>query len=193
MVQLGEVRNIVPVHEGGCSVRRFGGTNGSGAKWVIAALIVACVAVGVVVVAAFTTRNDGEPNPGRKELNTPTSLATFVDNPAVRQSIGAIVYLNNVQLHPGPTSNTFIARDRNGRELLVRSNNVQTKLPEAGAMADVSGIVMPLPSAATLKSQWKLDKKEAERVRKDVVYIEAERIKPEERRMQATSRKPEES
>lgn len=172
-------------------VANLRGQNATRAMTIAAAAV--CIAVLVLVVAAFTKGGEPGPNPGRRELNTPTSLATFVDNPVVRQSIGAIVYLNNVQLNAGPASNTFMARDKDGRELLVRFNNVQSKLPANGTMADVSGIVMPLPSAANLKSEWKISKKEAERLRKDVVYIEAERIKPEERRMQATSRKPDES
>lgn len=169
------------------------GQNAGRVITVVAAAI--CIALGVFVVSAFTTAGRGEerPNSGRKELSTPTSLASLVDNPSGRHSVGAIVYLNNVQLSPGPSSNIFIARDRDGRELFVRTSNVQAKLPKTTTMADVSGVVVPLPSAANLRKEWKLDKKEAERAPKDGVYIEAERIKPEERRMQANSQKPDES
>lgn len=174
-------------------MRRFSGSKSLGPRWTVVAVALACAVAGVLIVSAFTTRGDAGPTPGRKELNTPTSLAAFVDNPAARQSVGAIVYLNNVQLNQGPASNLFIARDKSGRELFVRINNVQTKLLEAGTMVDVSGIVMPLPSAANLRKEWKLEKKEAERAPKDGVYIEADRIKPEDRRMQANSRQPDES
>lgn len=161
-------------------------------RWVIAGLAVACVAIGVVVIAAFTSRGDQDSSPGKKEINTPTSLATLVEGPAQRQSIGAIVFLNDVRVTPGLASNVFVARDSNGRELVVRYNDVKDKVPSTGTVADVTGVVRPLPSAANLRKQWKFDKKTAERFRNDEIYIEAERIKPE-RKAQGDSRQDNDS
>lgn len=157
----------------------LGRSSGPAVRWVLAGLAVGCVVILVLFVSAFTVRGDRGPGPKGRNINAPTSLATVVDEREARQSIGAIVFLNDVQLTPGPADNIFLARDNGGREVVVRSSGARARVVKSGIVADVTGTIALLPPAGKLHKEWKFPRQQAERLRNQLVFIEAEMIKPE--------------
>ncbi|HYH00861.1 MAG TPA: hypothetical protein VD837_17160 [Terriglobales bacterium] len=150
---------------------------GGRTKWIIVGAALACVVIGVVIAAAVTSRDDGDVRSTKKEISTPTDVGAFLANPKVRESVGAIVFFNDLFVKPEGT--VYFAKDRGGKEIVVVLNDAKTDIPKDGTLADVSGVVASVPSISAMRKQWKLDKRLAERIRKDSVYIEAERVRPE--------------
>ena len=109
--------------------------------------------------------------------DTPTDVSALLEASRSRSSIGKIVFLHEVRIEAGPTKNLLFARDQQGNRIVVHWDGAAIRLLN-DKLADVTGVITPLPSHATMVREWKLSKSVAADMGKEAVYIRADRIWP---------------
>lgn len=143
----------------------------------ISGAVIVGVAVAVILlfsaVDAKSVKSAESPNG-----SVTTSVAGFLDQPELSQTFGHIAFFNDVRLEQGPGEQVMLAHDKSGRSMLVIVSQADAKVP-AGTVADVMGIITPLPPAAKMRKAWKLSKDEAKARLEDGVYIEAKLVRAE--------------
>ena len=151
-------------------------------RWIYLALMVPVVLLATAAAVLIWPINYAEgpyrPDPYRKYA-TPSALTSLFKDPALA---GKSVYLNEVQLVPASKENAYIAHGAAGDTMLVVATAQASKLPKEPAVANVQGVIRPLPSKRTLKREWKLDSKQLAAISNDHYYLAAQRIRIATRR-----------
>jgi hypothetical protein len=111
-----------------------------------------------------------------RSLNIPTQVGLLFDTSA-SDTLNHIVYFNDVKIEPGPTDDLYFAVGANGHRVLVVATG--SKTPTDADAVDIQGTVRTVPPMTTLTRKWKLTKEDAERVKRQGIYIEADQIKPD--------------
>jgi hypothetical protein len=146
----------------------------------LGAVLVLCLVLVGVVYARYSRSS---PRASQQQLradspgiSTPTNIGALLEPSELQHSIGDIVFLKDVQFERGPSENVFFAVDRAGHRILIVSERLDAK-KGAGQLVDVTGTIAGLPSRATIRKQWKLNKDEAQTISKQQVYIRADRVR----------------
>jgi hypothetical protein len=106
-------------------------------------------------------------------LNTPTQVGLLLDD-SMSELINHIVYFNDVKIESGPSDDVYFATGPKGVRVLVIATGHNA--PDASAV-DIQGTVRPAPPVTTMTKKWKLTKAEAQKIKEDGIYIEAEDIR----------------
>jgi hypothetical protein len=136
------------------------------------AFFVVTVAGGVLVFRRAVA--DARP-PVSSVVNVPTQVGLLFSYDNVNDVLNHIVFFNDVHLEAGPADNVYYAVGAAGHRVLVISEGSKAPSSE-NAEVNIKGTVRQLPSAATMKKKWKLDKDELAAAQKEGVYIEANEI-----------------
>jgi len=108
-----------------------------------------------------------------RSVNTPTQVGLLLDD-SMPNLINHIVYFNDVKIESGPSDDVYYATGPKGAKVLVISTGHNA--PDAAAV-DIQGTVRPAPPVATMTKKWKLSKAEAQKIKEDGIYIEADDIR----------------
>ncbi|MGH9521772.1 MAG: hypothetical protein ACRD3E_04490 [Terriglobales bacterium] len=151
-------------------------------RWIYLALMVPVVLLAIAAAMLIWPINYAEgpyrADPYRKYA-TPSALPSLLDDPSLA---GKSVYLNEVQLVPASKENAYIAHGAAGNTMLVLATAQASKLPKEAAVANVQGVIRPLPSKTTLKKEWKLNAKQLAAISNDHYYLAAQQIRIQTRR-----------
>lgn len=155
-------------------------------RWKIGITAVFClwVVVSLLLVLHFWRNNRSEVAfDSRNVSREPTSsrIGPFLKQIQGKAVYGQLVFLNDVELEPGPKKNILYVLGKNGVRLLVLAESSHWSPGEPGDLHDVTGSLQNPPAASYMRRNWGLSKAEAETVREQGVYLLANAIREGER------------
>jgi len=110
--------------------------------------------------------------------STPAIASSLVSLAAEKgpSAYGRFVFLNDVRLSSGSKKNQYFARGAHGRQVLVIA---ETKPLAVGddVVADVTGILRPLPSMKVLQKEWGISARQASHLKGQHTYVAARRVR----------------
>jgi hypothetical protein len=146
-------------------------------RWMLLLLLIPVVLLAMAAAMLIWPINYAEgpyrPDPYR-QYATPSSLTSLLNDDSLA---GESVYLNDVSLMPGAKENEYIAQGSAGHAILVITNGPASALPKEPTIADVQGVIRPLPSDRVLKRVWKLNGKLLAAVSAGEYYVSAQSIR----------------
>lgn len=141
---------------------------------ITAGLVVVAFWIVTLVGGYFLVRHALAPdNANVRSVNTPTQVGLLL-NDSMPDLINHIVYFNDVKIESGPSDDVYFATGAKGARVLVIATGHNA--PDAAAV-DIQGTVRPVPPVTTMTKKWKLTKAEAQKIKEDGIYIEAEDIR----------------